>query len=192
MAGAEEQPHFPPETSGFVEIAQHVPLVGKRLIGSSSPAFVKLEWVSLPDVDPDSIAWADEVPGDPKAGWRPRGRRNATVIGVDRNSLGELGAHSPGTDQWAKDAVVCMSDGVVRIGTNPESGRLFGSKEVNGIRMFTLALRRGEDLLKATLGNYQPGEGVDGLFVPDEAFVVEPLVPIRDIATESPNSKLVG
>jgi hypothetical protein len=175
-----------PSIDGVVKIAQHLPVVGKRLGGSGLLDFIKLEWTSLPDVDPDSIAWAEEVPGDPKASHIPRWCHNVTVIGVEQQEIGELDAHEPDNGRWAKDTIVCLSEGEVKIGVNPESDHLFGGELIDGKRMFTLAKRLGRDPLRAALGQYRPDQ--ERLYVPTTAAqVVDPLISDRRLHGPSGN-----
>jgi hypothetical protein len=85
--------------------------------------------------------------------------------------LAALGAHDPESDRWAKDAVAFESDGVVRIGINPESDHIFGGAcKEDQLGMATVAMRLGRGPLNATMGHYQPETGQ--LLVPSNVVVL--------------------
>lgn len=190
MAIKGEQPHFSAKTIDIAEKAQRFQWLAKRVAASRSPAYVQLRWHKLPDVDPDSIDWAETVPGDPKAGRLPRNWRNAVVLGISRKVLAGLSAHDPENDTYAKDVVAYESDGIVRVGVNPDSDHLFGGAPYwyNGEDILTVAMRLGRGPLKAAMGQYSLAKG---LMIPEGTIVVQPSIPNAEIANKYPHTQLV-
>jgi hypothetical protein len=196
MAITGEQPHYSAKTLDLGERAQHLfggtaPM--RWAMRSKTPAYLRLEWFSLPDVDPEDLAWADEVPGDPKAGRLPRNWHNAAILGVSRGDLARLGAHDQVSQHYAKDAVAYEADGVVRVGINPESDHIFGgltSGENNGDKMLAVAMRLGRGPLKAAMGHYQPDE--ERLLIPEGIVVLDQSMPVSQIPVHYPNTRLAG
>lgn len=133
--------------------------------GSSSPALAELKWSKSP-LDPDDIDWCEIAP-DPEAGWGrlPRHWENAAVIGADQDSLIEPCADDlRNGNRRVQDAIVCLSEGVVRIGTRPDTDKsdsLFGAKAAKtaGDKTQTaIAICRSQHLLKATIALVREGE----------------------------------
>ena len=159
---------------------------------SNVPAYMKLSWFKLPDLDPESISWARTVPGDPEAGGFPRNWNNAAILGVHQGALANLQAHEPESGRWAKDAVAYEADGVVRVGVNPEDDRIFGGVgREDQAGMLTVAMRLGKGPLRATMGHFQPVTGE--LFVPDSIVVLEEHIPNKEIGPpDYPHTRLAG
>lgn len=194
MATTGEQPHFSSRVLDVAEKAQRVfgrTSVGRWVTGSDAPAYLRLEWFRL-DVDPGSLHWAREVEGDPEAGRLPRNWNNAAILGVGKDDLAGMSAHEPGAGQWAKDAVAFESDGVVRVGINPEGDRIFGGTTQTGQEgMLTVAMRLGRGPLRATMGHFQPGSGE--FFTPSGIVVLEEHIPNEAItAPDYPHTRLAG
>lgn len=190
MARSGEQPHFSAATIDLAEKAQGFKWLTKLVAGSNSPAYVQLRWQKLPDVDPDDVDWADTVPGDPKAGRFPRNWPNAAVLGVSRDALASLGAHDQAAGNYARDVVAYESEGIVRVGFDPESERLFGGAPYwyNGEDVLTVAVRRGGGPLRAAMGQYRPDLG---LLIPEGGFVVQESIPVDELPNKYPHTHLV-
>lgn len=170
---------------------QNFPGLGKWAARAASPVYTRLEWQSMPDVDPESIDWAEDVPGDPDAGFLARNWKTAAVLGTSRQALASLGAHHPDSQSYARDAVAYDHDGIVVVGMNPESPHLFGGTPAwyNGDDILTIAMRRGTGPLRAAMGLYREDEG---LMVPEEAaIVVQPSIPNRALPDKFPHTQLV-
>jgi hypothetical protein len=151
--------------------------------GSSSSAYAELKWSKSP-LDPADINWC-EIADDPEAGWGglPRHWENAAIIGADRDSFIEPCADDlRNGNRRVQDAVVCLSEGVVRIGTRPDtdkSDNLFGAKAAKTAEDKTqtaIAICRSQHLLKATIALVREGE----VYLPNRATVLESL-PINKV-----------
>lgn len=195
MADTGEKPHFSKRNLDMREQAQRIfgrTSVGRWAARSNVPAYLRLEWFKL-DVDPESLHWARTVPGDPRAGRRlERNWHNAAILGVDASELASLGAHDHANDRWAKDAVAFETEGIVRIGINPESDQIFGGARREGqAGMLTVAMRLGRGPLNATMGHYQPDTGQ--LFTPNHIVVLEERIPNAEIGPpDYPHTRLAG
>ena len=180
MAGAGEKSHFSNLTLAVGEKLQGLggTAIGKMFIGSTSPAYQRLRWKALKDVNPDEYDWA-EVSGDPKAGRFPRGWSSAAILGADRSVR-----NGTGSSVRQHDAVAFVADRIVRVGFNPEDAYLFGGTNLGGEEILTVAMRRGTGPLIAGLVMYEPGS--DNFHMPAPTGVIESDISVDSLSARHP------
>lgn len=145
--------------------------------GSTSPALIEVKWNDCPQIDPDEVDWCN-ITGDPEAGIGniPRHWENVAVIGADRDSL-PCGRDPQG---WGWDAVICLSEGRVKIGTKPNSYRLFGSTngDCSDSAQAIVAICRSRGLIKVSPVMLEP----DGeIVIPEDTSILEKSIPTAQV-----------
>ena len=125
--------------------------VTRAIAGSSSPAYVQLNWYSR-GVTADTGARA-KVAGDPQAGPVPRFWNRAAVLASHSEDIERL--KSTAEDVEHKEAVAYVSEGVWHVGIMASEGALF--EELNE-RENAVAMRLGKGSLNAAMGIWIPTE----------------------------------
>jgi hypothetical protein len=189
-----EQPHFSERTLNLAETSQRLlgslgqPLV-RAISGSSSPAYIQLEWSKQDQLNIDDYTWVG-VPGDPQAGKIPRNWRRAAVLGTQWGALSKL-YDKIDEPVHAMEALAFVADDSIRVGVKENGYSLFRSllrPNENG-KYAAVAMRLGRGPLQATMGLWLPEK--EQLLAADDIEVITPSTSVRQLSSQYPRASLV-
>ena len=184
MAAIGEQIHPSAITGNVINVAKRMvsnTIPGRFVTGSNSPAYVRLEVSKQPQLNPDEIDWC-EIDADPEAGRMPRYRHNVAILAAIRTIYGGIEKKDMLTPGFTKDAIAWMSEGIVKIGTNPDADNLFGGTVIDDESKFALATRLTPDPVEATIGLWLPDR--EEFIGAKQVSVVRPSLPIAELAAD--------
>lgn len=187
MSEQSDKSHFSERTLDIAETGQRLlgrlgrPVV-RALTGSSFPAYTQLKWSKQEHLDPDDYKWC-HVDGDPGAGLLPRFWSKAAIIGASSAEFMEF--YNEHKKENIDQAAVFVSDGVMRVGTEPRLAMSMFGRRVEGQNANNvLAMRIGKGTLQASIGLWLRDE--QELFVPDSLTLIEEHVPINELEPLDP------